>query len=172
MRTRKASRPRQVENRRPRNSALGTGLRLLGGRAHSRVEMQRKLALRGYASEEVDAALVRLVELGYLNDQSFAEGLVRVRSASRGPRALSAELAKRGVGRAQADRALASYDDALQLATAVRIIERTYGKREVTGYREMLDRVGNKLLRLGFSTTMVRSACRAVMAGTPSRGED
>jgi len=133
--------------------------------------MQRKLARRGYTPDEVDAALVRLDELGYLNDLAFAEGLVRVRSSSRGPRALSAELAKRGVGRAQADRALASYDDALQLATAMRIIERTYGKREITDYREMLDRVGNKLLRLGFSTTIVRGACRAVMAGTPAHAE-
>jgi regulatory protein len=134
--------------------------------------MQRKLARRGYASEEVDSALARLDELGYLNDLSFAEGLVRVRSASRGPRALSAELARRGVGRAQADRALASYDDALQLASAMRIIERTYGKRKITEYREMLDRVGNKLLRLGFSTTIVRGACRAVMAGTARVDED
>jgi len=134
--------------------------------------MQRKLARRGYTSEEVDAALARLDELGYLNDLSFAEGLVRVRSASRGPRALSAELARRGVGRAQADRALASYNDALQLASAMRIIERTYGKREITVYHEMLDRVGNKLLRLGFSTTIVRGACRAVIAGTAHVDED
>jgi SOS response regulatory protein OraA/RecX len=73
--------------------------------------MQRQLARKGYTSEEVEAALVRLTELGYLDDLSFAEGLVRVRSASRGPRALSAELARRGVARDQADLALASYDD-------------------------------------------------------------
>ncbi len=114
--------------------------------------MQRKLARRGYTPEEVDAALARLDELGYLNDLSFAEGLV-------------------GVGPAQADRALASYDEAMQLVSAMRVIERTYGKREITDYREMLDRVGNKLLRLGFSTTIVRGACRAVMAGTPADAE-
>lgn len=146
-------------------------MRLLGGRAHSRVELQRKLARRGYTSEEVDAAVVRLDGLGYLNDLSFAEGLVRVRSASRGPRALSAELARRGVGRAQADRALAGYDEASQLASAMRIIERTYGKRKIADYREMLNRAGSKLLRLGFSTTIVRSACHAVMAGTPPDAE-
>jgi regulatory protein len=134
--------------------------------------MQRKLDRRGYLSDEVESALVRLEELGYLNDLAFAEGLVRHRSTSRGPRALSAELAQRGVGRAQADRALASYNDALQLASAMRIIERTYGKREITGYREMLDRVGSRLLRLGFSTTIVRGACRAVMAGTARVDED
>jgi regulatory protein len=134
--------------------------------------VQRKLARKGYSPQEIDAAVARLDELGYLNDLSFAEGLVRVRSASRGPRALSAELARRGVGRAQADRALASYSDALQLASAMRIIERTYGKSEITEYREMLDRVGNRLLRLGFSTTIVRGACRAVIAGTPHGDED
>jgi regulatory protein len=133
--------------------------------------MQRKLARRGYTSEEVDAALARLDELGYLNDLAFAEGLVRVRSASRGPRALSAELAKRGVARAQADRALASYDEALQLASAMRNIVRMYGKREITDYREMLNRVGSRLLRQGFSAITVRAACRAVMAGTPPGSE-
>ena len=146
-------------------------MRLLAGRAHSRAEMQRKLARRGYTPEEVEVALVRLDELGYLDDLAFAEGLVRVRSASRGPRALSAELAKRGVGRAQADRALASYDEALQLASAMRSIVRTYGKIEITDYREMLNRVGSRLLRQGFSAITVRAACRAVISGTPPGSE-
>src|SRR5258708_15209502 len=133
--------------------------------------MHRKLAQRGYSPEDIEAALTRLDELGYLNDLSFAEGLVRVRSASRGPRALSAELARRGVGRAQADRALASYNDALQMASAMRIIERTYGKREITDYREMLDPVRNKLLPPRLSVTIVRGACRAVISGTPANAE-
>ena len=42
--------------------------------------MQRKLARRGYTPDEVETALVRLDELGYLNDLAFAEGLVRARS--------------------------------------------------------------------------------------------
>jgi regulatory protein len=171
VRTRSSSRTKPAGGRRPRNSALGTGLRLLGGRAHSRVEMQQKLARRGYTPEEVGGALARLDELGYLNDLAFAEGLVRVRSASRGPRALSAELAGRGVAREEADRALAGYGQDLQLTSAVRIIERTYGKREITEYGEMLARAGNKLLRLGFSTAIVRGACRAVVSGTRASAE-
>ncbi len=171
MRTRSSSRTAPAGTRRPQNSALGTGLRLLGGRAHSQVELQRKLARRGYTSDEVVAALDRLDELGYLNDLAFAEGFVRVRSASRGPRALSAELAKRGVGRAQAEQALASYDEALQLATAIRNIERTYGNRAIADYRDLLNRVGSRLLRQGFSAITVRAACRAVMSGTPHGSE-
>ena len=103
----------------PSVGALGAGLRLLGMRAHSRVELLRKLGRRGYTAEEIDSAMVRLDELGYLNDRSFAEGLVRYRSASRGPRALSAELAKRGINRAQADAAVAGFDpDAVDVRIA------------------------------------------------------
>src|SRR5260370_39064486 len=125
--------------------------------------MLGKVARRGHAPAEIDSALAGLEELGYLNDLSFAEGVVRLRSKSRGPRALSAELAQKGVGRAQADRALASYTEALPMATAMRQIVRTYGRREITGYREMLDHVGNGLLRMGLSTTIGRGAYRVVI---------
>jgi regulatory protein len=135
-------------------------------RAHSRVELLRKLGRRGYTSAEIDSAMVRLHELGYLNDSTFAEGLVRYRSASRGPRALSAELAARGVDRAQADAAVAGFDADAQLASATVLAERLYARRPVSGYREMLDSVGSKLMRRGFSATTVRAACRTVLAGT------
>jgi regulatory protein len=86
--------------RRPAVSALEAGLRLLGRRAHSRTELRRKLARRGHPEADIEVALGRLVELGYLDDRSFASGLVRRRGTVRGPLALSAELAARGVDRA------------------------------------------------------------------------
>jgi len=84
-------------------------LRLLGRRSHSRVELLLKLTRRGYEGAEIGTALRRLQELGYLDDQSFARSFVRRRAAVRGPRALSAELASRGVDRAQVDTAVAEF---------------------------------------------------------------
>ena len=136
------------------------------------MELLRKLGRRGYTSEEIDAAMVRLHELGYLNDRSFAEGLVRYRSASRGPRALLAELAKRGVDRAQADEAVAAIDADAQLASATVLAERLYARRPSSSYREVLDSVGAKLMRRGFSATTVRAACRTVLSGASIEYED
>jgi regulatory protein len=116
--------------------------------------------------------MARLDELGYVNDLSFAEGLVRHRSSSRGPRALSAELARRGVDRAQADAAVAGFDAEAQLASATVLAERLYSRKAPASYRETLDSVGTKLLRRGFSTSIVRAACRSVVAGTSSQPED
>jgi regulatory protein len=142
------------------------GLRLLGRRAHSRTELRRKLGRRGYSPGETEAAMARLDELGYLDDRSFAEGLVRRRGALRGPMALSAELAARGVDREQADAALAGFDRDAQLASATRLAERLYAKQPGLAYREMLNRIGSKLMRRGFSSTIVRAACQAVLTGT------
>jgi SOS response regulatory protein OraA/RecX len=116
--------------------------------------------------------MTRLAELGYLNDSAFARGLVRRRSGLRGPLALSAELAARGVGRAEADAAVAGFDIEAQLASATRIAERLYGRKAGVGYREMLDSVGTKLMRRGFPAPVAREACRSVLAGTAQPPED
>jgi regulatory protein len=136
------------------------------------VELQRKLSRRGHTPEEIASAMARLNELGYLDDRSFAEGLVRRRRAVRGPMALSAELAARGVDRAQADAAVAGFEPAEQLAAATRLAERLYARKAPAGYREMLDAVGTKLLRRGFSSMIVRAACRSVLAGTSPQPEE
>jgi regulatory protein len=140
-------------------------LRLLARRAHSRAELVVKLTRRGYDTAAMRAALRRLDELGYLDDQSFARSFVRRRGAMRGPRALSAELAARGVDRAQVDVAVAEFGEAEQLAAATRIAERLYAHKPSLDRREMLDQIGTKLVRRGFSVAVARAACGAVFAG-------
>jgi regulatory protein len=144
----------------------------LSRRAHSQWELRRKLRMKGFDADTVDAAMARLVELGYLNDSSFAKGLVRRRAALRGPRALSAELAARGVDRADADAAVAEYDLEAQLVSATRLAERLYARTPGISHREMLDTVGTKLMRRGFPTQVAYAACRSVLQGAAQPPED
>lgn len=60
-----------------KSSAFDYACRLLSRRAHSRKELERKLKRR-CSLREISPALDRLEELGYLNDQDFAE--MRARS--------------------------------------------------------------------------------------------
>jgi regulatory protein len=149
----------------PSGSALDAGLRLLARRAHSRVELLLKLTRRGYEGAAIRAALRRLQELGYLDDQAFARSFVRRRGSVRGPRALSAELAARGVDRAEVDTAVAEFGEAEQVASATRIAERLYARKPSLGQWEILDEIGTKLVRRGFSVAVARAACRTVQAG-------
>jgi regulatory protein len=149
---------------------LDAGLRLLARRAHSRVELRRKLSRRGYGEDDIREALARLADLGYVDDASFAAGHVRRRSVSLGPIALSAELAARGVDKETAGAAVRGFDREGQLAAATRLAERLYARNRPPGYGELLDSVGVKLLRRGFSYAVAREACRAVWgraAGAP-----
>jgi regulatory protein len=143
-------------------------LRLLSLRAHSRTELSRKLLRRGFEEGDVQGALERLGEVGYLDDLAFADGYVRRRSARVGPRALASELARRGVGREIASQALAGLSHQAQLMAAVKLIHRSLGRNEPATYKELLDRVGTRLLRRGFSEAIARKACQAVWRGTAS----
>jgi regulatory protein len=54
-------------------------LKALGGRAHSTGELRQKLRMRAARAADVDDAMARLKELGYLDDGRFAEGFASAR---------------------------------------------------------------------------------------------
>jgi regulatory protein len=172
----KSSRPTSGASRRPpagpSDDPLARAIGLLARRAHSKWELRRKLRIKGFGPEAVEAAMARLVELGYLDDSSFARGLVRRRGALRGPRALSAELAAKGVDRTEAEAAVSGFDTEAQLVSATRLAQRLYARKSGIGYREMLDTIGTKLLRRGFPANVARAACRSVLAGAAQPPED
>lgn len=155
----------------PSRSAYEAGIQLLARRAHSRAEVRRKLGRRGYAEAEVDEVVRRLAASGYLDDAAFAEGHVKRRSAALGPLALAAELGARGVDRRHSDAALAGFDRAAQVAAATRLAARLAGNGPPAGYRELLESVGVKLLRRGYSQGVAREACRALWLGTTTTSE-
>jgi SOS response regulatory protein OraA/RecX len=101
-----------------------------------------------------------------MDDQAFARAYVRRRSSTKGPMAIAGELAARGVDRAATEAALAEFGAAEQLQAATILAMRlSHREREDLDYRQMVDKIGAKLLRRGFSTTIARAACRAVLAG-------
>lgn len=155
----------------PGAPVFDVGLRLLARRAHSRHELRQRLARRGYPETEIEDAIVRLAELGYLDDRQFAAGHVRRRSVVLGPLALSAELAARGVDRVAAREAVATFDPDSQLEAAGRLAARLAGSKPFAGYKELLDRVGPKLVRRGFTPAVARAACSRLWNGTEGTSE-
>lgn len=73
-------------------------MRLLARREHSRLELGRKLAARGYPCADVEAALDRLEAQGLLSEARFTESLVRQRvQQGHGPLRIIADLRQRGI---------------------------------------------------------------------------
>ena len=87
---------------------LDAAARFLEARSRSVAEVRRRLTGAGYRAELVDGAIARMVELGMLDDDTFARAWVesRDRARPRGERAIREELRLKGVDRAVIDQVL------------------------------------------------------------------
>lgn len=129
--------------------AYDKAVQLLVSRAHFRQELQAKLARRGFPPEEIEEALERLTDQGYLDDRKAAQGFVAQRLArgSEGRLRLRAELEKRGAPAGAIEEALSALvpEDDLELA---REAAERWGRLHPRGEAAALAR---HLARKGFS---------------------
>jgi len=91
------------------SDVLESAARSLSGAPRSRKSLEERLITAGYPEEHVRAAVARLVEIGLVDDERFAQALLdsRDRSRQRGDRALLQELRRRGIDDDLAQRLLA-----------------------------------------------------------------
>jgi regulatory protein len=91
------------------SDVLEAAARSLSGAPRSRKNLEERLITAGYPEEHVRAAVARLVEIGLIDDERFAQALIdsRDRSRQRGDRALLQELRRRGIDDELAQRLLA-----------------------------------------------------------------
>lgn len=103
--------------------AITSSLNLIAYRPRAAGELRDKLREKGYSPEAIDAAVTRMQELRYLDDEAFAERWVQSRQGTRprSERMLRQELARKGIDRKTIDQTIeeAGVDeagDALELA--------------------------------------------------------
>ena len=115
-----------------RRVALG----LLARREHSRLELERKLAARGFPPESIGSTLDELEESGALASARFTESFIRARAdKGQGPVRIRAELVERGVDREQAAELLRAADiDWIAVASSVR--DKRFGARRPRDFKE------------------------------------
>jgi regulatory protein len=132
-------------------------LELLARREHSRRELTRKLAARGFAADIVAPVLDDLERSGALAEGRFADTFVRSRIANgQGPQRIRAELAQRGIDAAAADEVLLGADvDWLDAIRAVRA--KRFGREPPSDYAERA-RQARFLQYRGFDSAQIRAA--------------
>ena len=141
-------------------SVYDKALGLLARREHSARELKTKLALRGHDAGEAGAAIDRLKDQSYQDDDRFAGSLARRRAAQGyGPRRIAAELKSHGLGDAAIREAIAAVEvDWTSMASAQ--LQRHYGRDAPTDFDERGKRAAF-LLRRGFDPATVRAVTRA-----------
>lgn len=144
--------------------------KLLSVRARSERELSDRLLEAGFSAEVVAQTLTRLVELGLVDDLDFARQWVADRSARKklGPRALSSELAAKGISREVIDQALAD-EGPDEAALAVEAAAAQVRKVARFPLAQQAGKLQQMLLRKGFSFEAAEAAARAVL---PPEGWD
>lgn len=146
------ARRRDPEAQRARRAAaeasdvLEAAARSLGGAPRSRRSLEERLIAAGYPEEHVQAAVARLVEIGLVDDERYAQALLdsRDRSRPRGDRALLQELRRRGIDDELAERLLAQRaagerrDSEPVWGTTLRAVEEQAGDAEERAARTAL----------------------------------
>ena len=151
---------RRDDNDRPKPSAYDKALGLLARREQSRRELKRKLGQGGYEPDEATAALDRLGEQRYQDDERFAGMLVRNRAGQGyGPVRIRMELKTHGVDDATI-RQLLEDADTDWLASAAGQLRKRYGGKPAADHAERAKRA-QFLLRRGFSAATVRNVTHA-----------
>lgn len=148
--------------------AMDQALRLLSFRARSEREMTDRLVKKGFAPEVTDKTVLRLRELGLLNDGVLARDMTESRRrGGRGDHRIRQELRKRGLPQASIAEALAVVPEedsgdrawaALQKrALRLKGLDRERAYRRLNGF----------LIRQGFGIDETRSALKRFFLGRP-----
>jgi regulatory protein len=147
----------QKRRRRPEPSATQRALGLLTRREHSRLELSRKLVIRGVEAVDAQAVIDKLAAAGWQDDKRFAESLVRSRAASGyGPAYIRAELGTHALASDAVAAALESYEgDWAENACA--LVTRRFPEA-LTGDRDVRRKAIDFLLRRGFPIEQARAA--------------
>ena len=140
------------------------GAAILGRRMYSESELRGRLADRGYTDEEIDEAVEKLKEYGFLDDAAYAAALVeRAAAKNQSKKALLFELNRRGIDREtamDAAEALPGASDALDELIRVRL-------KGAIPDRALTEKTYRYLAGKGFAPGEIRAALRRY-----TRGED
>jgi regulatory protein len=130
-------------------------LRVLALREHSRLELVRKLTRKGWSEPVVEQVVDELAEANLQSDERYAESYVRQRAGKAyGPVRIRAELAERGIGQAQAARALAA-ESPDWFAIAADWYEKRFGSEPPADLKEK-SRRQQAMARRGFAHEHIR----------------
>jgi regulatory protein len=142
------------------DKAYHAALRAIEQRPRSAAEINERLRRKGYAAEDIAAAIERLHTLGLVDDAAFARFWIdgRQRQRPRGPAALRAELRRKGVDPATIAAAIDNSGAVESQEEQARSVARGALRRyaDSADYAAFSRRLGGLLQRRGFGHEVVR----------------
>jgi regulatory protein len=158
----------------PHDVARQIVLRQLAVAPRSRAQLEEKLAQRDCPADVSAAVLDRMTEVGLVDDQAYAQMLVRSQQVGRGlaKRALARELRTKGIDEDLAQEALASISDADERCRARELVDKKLRAMHGLGIEVQTRRLAGMLARKGYSPNLTYAVIRDAVADAPEHLPD
>ena len=142
------------------SSSKSRAMRILGARSMSAQEMERRLVSKGEPREVASETVRWLEEIGAVNDEQYADSIVKhYRAKGYGIAKIRDELFRRGIPREMWDEILSGLDSFEEAAYDF-VVAKLGDSRD----RKDIKRVTDALCRRGFSYDEARSAVNRYLA--------
>jgi len=158
----------------PHDVARQIVLRQLAMAPRSRAQLAQKLAQRDCPADVAAAVLDRMTEVGLVDDEAYAQMLVRSQQSGRGlaKRALARELRTKGIDDDLAQAALDSIPDAVERDRARELVDKKLRAMHGLGITVQTRRLAGMLARKGYSPSMTYAVIREAIADAPEHLPD
>lgn len=158
----------------PESVARAIVLRQLSMAPRSRAQLERKLSRRGCDPEVAARVLDRMAEVGLVDDEAYAEMLVRSKQEVKGlaRRGLAHELRKHGIDPATADDALGQVDPTDERAKAEQLVAKRLRSMAGLSPDVQARRLAGMLARKGYSGEVAWPVIRDAVNDAPEHRRD
>ena len=149
-------------------------LRQLSMAPRSRVQLERKLKQRGCDDDVAGRVLDRMTEVGLVDDEAYAEMLVRARHSEKGlaRRALAHELRKQGIDQEVADEALRQVGAGDERMRAEQLVAKRMRGLHGLAPEVQTRRLAGLLARKGYSSEVAWRVVREAVDAAPEHQRD
>jgi regulatory protein len=149
-------------------------LRQLAMSPKSRTQLRDALRRRNCPDDVAQAVLDRMTDVGLVNDEAYAELVVRSQHASRGlaRQALASELRTRGVDEDTARATLESIHPEQERERAAHLVAKRLRSMHGLDPSVQVRRLAGMLARKGYPGELARSVIRDAMAEAPEHRRD
>jgi regulatory protein len=158
----------------PESVARAIVLRQLSMAPRSRAQLERKLSQRGCDPDVAARVLDRMTEIGLVDDEAYAEMLVRSKQGTKGlaRKGLAHELRKQGIDQETADEALGQVGIDVERAKAEELVAKKL--RTMTGLAPDVQarRLAGMLARKGYSGEVAWPVIRDAINDAPEHQRD
>lgn len=158
----------------PEDVARAIVLKQLSMAPRSRQQLADKLRQRGCPADVTTRVLDRMEAVGLVDDEAYAQMVVRSKQATRGlaKRALARELRDKGVADATIDDALGSIDRESERALAEQVARKTMRRLAGLDPQVQARRLSGVLGRKGYPPSVVYAVVRDAVNEAPEHQRD